>query len=406
MFIQQMDVKGAYLNGILEETIFMTQPEGYGDATERICQLIKTLYGLKQAGRCWNFEFDRKMRRHGYKRLLSDPCAYIRRDGDEIAIVTVWVDDLLLFATSMELMEKMKSDLRKEWQITDLGEPSKIVGIEIMRRKDSISISQRGYIEKILREEGMERCNPVAMPLDPNVKIEPNPDGNQGDRSNSYARLIGELQFISNATRPDIAYAVNRLAAYTANPSLQHSGMLKRILRYLAGTKDYAITYLANPRVDHRLQGYADASFAGTESYQSVSGYVFTLGSGAISWKSKKLKVITLSSTEAEYVALSEAAHEAIWLKNLLTELGLSQKTPVVIKGDNDGSIAMAKNPLFHNRSKHIAIKWHWMRQAVQNGQIYIEDCQDADQTADVLTKPLPRAKHRQHSSEMGLSPN
>src|ERR1700730_17948716 len=239
------------------------------------------------------------MQRHGYKCLLSDPCAYIWHDGDEIAIITVWVDDLLLFATSKKLMEKMKSDLRKEWQITNLGEPSKIVGIEITRCKDSISISQRGYIEKLLKEEGMERCNPVAMPLDPNVKIEANPDGNQGDRSNSYAHLLGELQFISNATRPDIAFAVNRLAAYTANPSLQHTGMLKRILRYLAGTKDYAITYLANPRVNDRLQGYADASFASTEDYKSISGYVFTLGSGAISWRSKRQTVITLSSTEA-----------------------------------------------------------------------------------------------------------
>ena len=169
-----MDVKGAYLNGILQETIFMTQPEGFEDATERICRLIKTLYGLKQAGRCWNFEFDQKMQKHGFKRLLSDPCAYIRRDGDKIAIVTVWVDDLLLFATSKSLMEQMKSDLKKEWEITDLGEPSKIVGIEITRCKDSISISQRGYITKILKEEGMDNSNPVAMPLDPNIKIKPN----------------------------------------------------------------------------------------------------------------------------------------------------------------------------------------------------------------------------------------
>src|ERR1700730_11718115 len=128
----------------------------------------------------------------------------------------------------------------------------------------------------------------------PPYKIEANPDGNQGDRSNSYARLLGELQFISNTTRPDIAFAVNRLAAYMANPSLQHTGMLKRILRYLAGTKDYAITYLTNPCVNDRLQGYADASFAGTEDYKSISGYVFTLGSGAISWRSKRQTVITL----------------------------------------------------------------------------------------------------------------
>ena len=182
--------------------------------------------------------------------------------------------------------------------------------------------------------------------------IEPNPDGNQGDRSNSYARLLGELQFIANATRPDIAFAVNKLASYTANPSLQHSGMLKRVLRYLAGTKEYAIKYLANPRVDNRLQGYADASYVNTGDCKSVSGYVFMLGSGAISWRSKKQTIIALSSTEAEYVALSEAAREAIWLRSLLIEMELSQNSPIVIKGDNDGSLVIAKNQQFHTSAK------------------------------------------------------
>jgi hypothetical protein len=170
------------------------------------------------------------MRKYGYKRLLSDPCAYIRCDGDDIAIITVWVDNLLLFATSQDLMDKMKVDLRKEWEITNLGEPSKIVRIEIICQNNSISISQCGYIDKILKKEGLEHSNPVMMPLNPNVKIEPNLDGNEGDCRNSYTRLLGELQFIANTTQPDIAFAVNRLASYMANPSLQHIGMLKRVL--------------------------------------------------------------------------------------------------------------------------------------------------------------------------------
>jgi len=233
LHIQQMDVKGAYLNGTLKERVYMQQPEGFADGTGRVCLLIKTLYGLKQAGHEWNIELDTELRKRGYACLCSDPCVYIWRIGEEFAIITVWVDDLLLFATMIKLMNKMKLDIRAKWEVMDLGEPSKIVGIEIMMSKDSITISQRQYIESILKKEGLERSNPVAMPLDPNAPLEPNPEGNEGNRSNSFARLLGELQFIANATRPDIAYAVNRLASYTANLSLQHVGALKRILRYL-----------------------------------------------------------------------------------------------------------------------------------------------------------------------------
>ena len=366
--------------------------------------LRKTLYGLKQAGREWNIELDTKLRRRGYARLHSDPCVYIFRIDEEFAIITVWVDDLLLFTTTINLMKKMKSDIKAEWEVTDLGEPSKIVGIEITMEKDSIAISQTKYIESILKKEGLERCNPVGMPLDPNSPLEPNPEGNVGSRSNSFARLLGELQFIANATRPDIAYAVNRLASYTANPSLQHVGALKRILRYLAGTKTYGIVYKALPEQPSFFFGYADASYGNADDRRSISGYVFLAGNGAITWSSRKQISIALLSTEAEYVSLSEAGREACWLRSLYTELGLLQENiPTLIRGDNDGSIAMAKNPQFHKRSKHIAIRWHWVRDLVQEGKLCIESCQDPEQTADILTKALPRPKHQKHTKEMGL---
>jgi len=182
--------------------------------------------------------------------------------------------------------------------VTDLGEPAKIVGIEITRTADSITISQEKYIEAILKREGMDHANAVSMPMDPNVKLEPNPDGNEGNKSNSYARLLGELQFLANATRPDITYAVNRLAAYTANPS--------------------GITYKASPITqddENLFYGYADAAYANTDDHKSTSGYVFKVGDGAITWRSKKQTTIALSSTEAEYVALSEAGREACWHK-------------------------------------------------------------------------------------------
>ena len=227
LLIRQMDIKGAYLNGTLKETIYMKQPDGFEDGTGRVCHLIKTLYGLKQSGREWNMEFDTKMRRRGYKRLRADPCVYTRSGPEKIAIITVWVDDLLLFADSATTMEEMKKDIRTEWETTDLGEPSKIVGIEISQSPEGITISQKKSIQRILEKQGLADANTVQMPLDPHIKIIPNPDGNEGDRSNSYAQLLGELQYVANSTRPDIAFAVNRLASYTANPSLQHITAVK-----------------------------------------------------------------------------------------------------------------------------------------------------------------------------------
>ena len=406
--IQQMDVKGAYLNGILKEKIYMRQPEGYDDGTGRVCLLIKTLYGLKQSGREWNNELDIKLKEFGFHPLKSDPCAYVRKNGENLEIITVWVDDLLLFATSDDLMNKMKKDIQSKWTVTDMGEPAKIIGIEITKSDNSILISQEKYIENILKRKGMEDANSVSMPMDPNDKIKPNPDGNEGSRSNSYAKLLGELQFLTNATRPDIAYAVNKLSAYTANPSLQHMGAVKRILRYLKGTKNLAIKYSANPQdklheKSNIFYGYADAAYANTDDYKSTSGYVFIVGGGAITWRSKKQTTIALSSTEAEYIALSEAGREACWLRSLYQELGFTQESPNIIKGDNDGSIAMARNPQFHKRSKHIATRWHWVRDLVQDKVISIESCCDPEQTADVLTKPLARQKHQKHLREMGL---
>lgn len=391
-----MDVKGAYLNGILKEKVYMRQPEGYDDNTGHICALVKTLYGLKQSGREWNAEFDGKLKKFSFNHLRSDPCVYIKRDGNDVIIITIWVDDLLLFAQSDKLMEQTKAELRTQWEVTDLGEPTKIVGIEITQTNDSITISQKVYINSILECEGLSGINSVATPLDPNIKLEPNPNGNEGSRSNSFARLLGELQFLANSTYPDIAFAVNRLASYTANLSLQHVAALKRILRYLARTKDFGIIYSknsTNPN-DNSFYGFADTAFANHDDHKSTSGYVFLSAGGAITWKSKKQTTIALSSTEAEYVALSEAAHEACWLRNLFYELGYPQEFPATIRGDNDGLISMAKNQQFHNRSKHIAIRWHWVQDLVEQKLITIESCRDLQQTADVLTKALPRPKH------------
>jgi hypothetical protein len=288
--------------------------------------------------------------------------------------------------TSDELMERIKSELCTQWEMTDLGEPTKIIGVEITQTDTSITISQKIYIESILEHEGLSEINSVATPMDLNLKLQLNPDGNKGNRSNSFARLLGELQYLANCTRPNISFTMNQLAAYTANPSLQHITALKQILHYLAGTKNLCITYSKtsdNPyKNSNTFYGFADAAYANHDDHKSTSGYVFLTAGGAITWKSKKQTTIALSSTQAEYIALSEAGRKACWLRNLFQELGYPQEYPTLIKGDNDGSISMAKNPQFHNRSKHIEIRWHWIRELVENNLIEIDSCHDPDQTS------------------------
>ena len=218
-----MDAKGAYLNGYLKESVYMRQPDGYDDGTGHICHLVKTLYGLKQARHEWNKVLDHKLKAKGFKPLLSDPCAYIRRNGEDLEIITVWVNDLLLFMNSNEKITNLKVELNSMFDLTDIGESNKIVGIKITHcANSSIFISQKQYIKSILKREGMLNASPVKTPLDLKILLESNPEGEKGNRSNAFARLISSLQYLSTATRPDITYAVNQLSAYTANPSMAH----------------------------------------------------------------------------------------------------------------------------------------------------------------------------------------
>ncbi len=242
----------------------------------------------------------------------------------------------------------MKNDLCSQWEVTDLGEPSKIIGIEITRSDDTITISQKRSVESILTRQGLEEANPVSTPLDPKVKIEPNPKGNKGDKSNTYAQLLGELQFIANATCPNITYAINKLASYTANPDLKHQIALKHILCYLAGTKNYGITYKYLPNSILTFQGFMDMAFANREDMKSMMGYLIKAADAVITWKSGKQGVTTQSTTEAEFIALWKGGQEAQWLRNLYQELGYAQEKPTMIYCDNTSAVAIAKNPTDH----------------------------------------------------------
>ena len=306
-----MDFKGTYLNGMIKEQIYMKQPEGYDDGTGHICHLIKSLYGLKQARCEWNDELNKQLKSLGWKPTPVDPCTYTRRTTGGIEVIAVWVDDLLLFASDTTLMSKMKLELKSIFEITDLGDPAKIIGIEIKRdhMKRTIMISQKQYIDTILQREGLQNAHPVAIPMDPNVQLQPS-EGESADKNNGYVSLIGSLMYLAVATRLDIAYAVFQLGSYMANPAMSHWTAAKQVLRYLSGTRDYGITYQASETKleENHFLGYSDASYANNDNATSISGYIFIMGGGTITWGSKKQTSVSLSSTESKYVALADAA--------------------------------------------------------------------------------------------------
>jgi hypothetical protein len=406
--ISQMDVKGAYLNGHLKEEIYMAQPDGYEDGSNKSCRLIKTLYGLKQSGREWNSELNVQLSKRGYKRAQTDPCVYIQRKANGLILITVWVDDMLLFATSIQTMQIAKRDIMDTFEVTDLGEPKKLVGIEISRdRKNKrITITQSKYIETILAKYGLQDASPVRTPLDTNIKLEPG-ESEPGNRSNNYASLIGSLMYAAVATRPDIAFAVNRLASFTANPTMCHWTAAKRVLRYLKGTKDKGIMYSQPTDTSsshNHITGYSDASFANNYDRTSVSGYAFVAAKGVITWGSKKQNIVSLSSTEAEYVCLSDAAREANWLRNLYQEMGFPEEESTLIYGDNQSALAIAENPCYHKRTKHFDIKHHYIRDQVQRGVMKLQYLPTTQMTADIFTKALPRQAHELHMLSLGMT--
>jgi hypothetical protein len=347
----------------------------------------------------------------GFTQILSDPCVYVRRNGQCIEIVTVWVDDLLLFTNTKEVMVVLKRELNDLFDITDIGEPCKIVGIEMDRDREAgtLRIMQTKYVESLLRKYGLENANSVSMPMDPNVKLGSIQNENNDEpknRSNDYASLIGSLMYLAVATRPDVTYTVYQLASFTADPGLQHWMAAKRVLRYLAGTRDWGITYrkITDLPHDNLFHGYSDASFADNEDQTSTTGFVFKSANAAITWNSKRHRDVSLSMMESEYMALSEAAREVMWLRNLYEELGFRQTRPTVLYGDNQGALALAVNPQFHKRSKHFKTKIHYVRERVAEQKIETKYCPTADMTADIFTKALPKPKHLTHVLNLGMT--
>ena len=403
LLIHQMDVVTAFLNGVIDQEIFMEQPDGYvvHGQESKVCKLKRSLYGLKQSPRCWNQVFDTFLSSNGFSKSEADPCVYIAYNP--FVIIAVYVDDLIVLTKTQHEMDRVKVVLSDRFRMKDMGQLHYCLGISIVQDKENntVYLHQNQYIENLLKKFNMVDSKVVATPTDINVKLCKDDGVSQPVDKVLYQSLVGSLLYAAIATRPDIAYAVGVAAQYCSSPNHSHLTAAKRILRYLKGTACYALSY---KKKDETLVGLSDSDWAGNiDDRKSMTGNLFLYGDGAISWLSKKQPVVALSTSEAEYIALSYAVQEAIWLKSLLTSVGVVVDKPIIIKEDNQGAIAIAKDPVKHTRAKHIDIRFHFLRDIIKRGDIELEYCSTENMTADILTKPVSKNKFVKCRDEMGL---
>lgn len=403
--IIQMDAETAFLQGDLEEDIFMLQPEGFSDGTSQVCKLKKSLYGLKQASRIWNNKLNDALINYGLKKSGIDPCIYFRKQNNKLLIVAVYVDDLLIFSNDSTLLKNLQLNLTQQFKMRDLGEAKYVLGlnIEYDRKLGTLSIDQSQYIKEILQRFGMADCNPLSSPMDHNQKLSTNTDMENEQMHNiPYQEAVGSLMYAAQVSRPDISYAVGVVSRFNLNPTKTHWLAVKRILRYLKGTINAKLTYTRNGNCE--LIGYCDADWAGDVSdRRSTTGYVFVMNDAAISWNSRKQPTVALSSTEAEYMSLTAAIQEAKWLKNLRDEL-LNDSTKILtICCDNKSAIDLASTTMYHARTKHIDVKYHFIRDTLMEGAFKLDYLRTDHMLADMLTKALVPCKHLKFTKDCGI---
>jgi hypothetical protein len=400
--IEQMDVKTAFLYGSVKEDIFVEQPHGMNDNSGRVCKLNKALYGLKQSPRVWYQTLSRFLQEAGFTHLDADHSVFVKNS----TYIAVYVDDLLIVGPDKVDIAQIKTQLSQRFSMTDMGPIAYYLGMTVTRdRKNRIlRLGQRSYLEEGIRAMGLWDAQTKKVPMDTS-RLQPAGEDYAADPDfkTRYQSAVGTLMYAMLGTRPDIAYAVSSVSRYASNPTEAHMTAVKRIFQYLRGTLDLQLTFRGELK---DLAGYSDSDWGGDPAtYRSTAGFVFNIGSGAISWSSKRQPTIALSTCEAEYQAQTQAAKEAVWLRSLLQELNPVEPTPyaTIIYCDNQGAIALAKDPKFHPRTKHIAIQHHWVREKIADQVVDLEYVETSKQVADGLTKALPKDPFEAFRDVIGL---
>ncbi|KAL9429389.1 hypothetical protein AB3S75_031241 [Citrus x aurantiifolia] len=401
--VYQLDVKSAFLHGELKEEVYVEQPKGYEleKYPQKVYKLKKALYGLKQAPRAWFNRIEAHFVSQGFEKCYSEQTLFIKtKEGGKILIVSLYVDDLIFTGNDEIMFAEFKSSMLKEFDMTDLGRMRYFLGIEVLQTSDGIYMYQRKYALEVLRKFKMENCNLVYNPIVPGCRLFKDENGVQVDET-LYKQMVGCLMYLT-ATRPDLMYAVSLVSRYMSKPTELHILAVKRIMRYLKGTTELGVFYKKGG--NEGLVGYTDSNYAGDlNDRKSTSGYVFMLGSGAVAWSSKKQPIVTLSTTEAEFVAGAACASQAIWMKRIFEKLSLEESKCTTIYCDNSSTIQLSKNPVLHGRSKHIDVRFHFLRDLTRDGVVELVYCGTKDQLADVMTKPLTVDVFQKFRSQLGV---
>ncbi|KAI3766949.1 hypothetical protein L2E82_17029 [Cichorium intybus] len=399
--IHQLDVNNAFLHGELDEEVYMKIPQGFGKRNEtRVCKLRKSLYGLKQASRNWYQKFTLALVKIGFKQTKMDHSLFIYKNGDTFVTALIYVDDMIIAGNNLEKIQATKKYLDEKFSIKDLGTLKYFLGIEVTRTRDGLVLNQRKYVLDILNDCGLQGCRPCTFPMEQNLKLDKDNEDPKVDAS-QYRRLVGRLLYLQ-ATRPDIAYSVNVLSQFVADPRQTHMDAVTRVLRYLKATPGQGILLPYNGGTN--LVTYCDSDWMGCPfTRRSRTGYLLLLGGAPISWRSKKQSVVSRSSAEAEYRAMATTVSEILWMRWLLNELDVKQNGPTPLFCDNQAARHIANNPVFHERTKHVEMDCHFVRERVESQEIQPLHINTKLQIADLFTKALGAQQLRVLLDKLGI---
>jgi hypothetical protein len=400
--IQQLDVKNAFLHDTLTETVYCSQPTGFADPAhpDLVCRLKKFRYGLKQAPHAWYSRFASFLLSQGFAEAKSDTSLFVFRRGSDTVYLLLYVDDIILTASSTELLRRTISALQQEFAMKDLGPLHHFLGITVERRPDRLFLHQRTYTLDILKRAVMTDYKPCSTPVDLKAKLAADSGPLVRDRS-QFRSIAGVLQYLT-FTRPDIAYAVQQVCLHIHDPRESHLTAMKHILRYLLGTPDYGLLLRRSRSTD--LIVYTDADWAGCpDTRRSTSGYAVFLGDNLVSWSAKRQTVVSRSSAEAEYRVVANGVAEATWLRQLLLELQSPPSRYTLVYCDNISVVYLSNNPVQHQRTKHVEIDLHFVREKVVIGQVRVLHVPMTSQFTDVSTKGLPSSVFEEFQSSLNI---
>ncbi|GKB11156.1 retrovirus-related pol polyprotein from transposon TNT 1-94 [Tanacetum coccineum] len=401
MVIYQMDVKTAFLNGNLREEVYVSQPDGFVDPDKpnHVYKLKKALYGLKQAPRAWYDMLSSFLISNDFSKGSVDPTLFIRREGNDLILVQIYVDDIIFAASTPELCDLFANIMCSKFKMSMMGKISFFLGLQISQSPRGIFINQSKYALESLKKYGYESCDPVDTPMVEKSKLDEDKEGKAVDPSH-YRGMIGTLLYLT-ASRPDLQFAICMCARYQARPTEKHLNAVKRIFRYLKGTVHRGLWYPKDS--SFALTAFADADHAGCQdTRRSTSGSIQLLGDRLVSWSSKRQKSAAISSTEAEYIALSGCCAQVLWMRSQLTDYGFGfNKIPMYC--DNKSAIALCCNNVQHSRSKHIDIRFHFIKEHVENGVIELYFVNTEYQLADIFTKALGRERIEFLINKLGM---